>query len=157
MIDFGINVSAFIAELSDKKRSIYKVVGNEIAEELYDAFEQLVMETPQKTGTAAASWNMDLGKSSGGVRQQEEVELWLYKGHLDAVLVALNAAEGNLDNLSDPKVYGTKDIVVWNDVDYIDELESGELLRPVNQPGGMFGRFEQALWDIALTDRGIEI
>ncbi len=141
-----INVSDVRRQTSILGKAIFKEIGDKFAAALWTEFELLIIETPQWSGTAAASWNMAMGRSGGEVRVQSGEGL--NKGHMHAVAIAVNANFGRLAEISTR--YGTADISVWNDVEYTKRLEYGPL-RAINQPGRAFVRFKERVKNMSIA------
>jgi len=153
---FSINASQVLRQIHYTKRAVFKQIGDRYTKELYKAFEELVIETPQWSGTAAASWNMSLGESSGGVREQPKrsKKNALVRGHMAAVGVALSANVGRLDEIAD--LYRIKDVVIWNDAESAFFAEYGPL-RSVNEPGMAFERFKVKVLGISFDLQMVDI
>lgn len=146
---YETNISKMLREIDYLSKAVFTDVGEALAEGLMEEFEQLVQETAQWTGTAAASWNISLGGDSSTRVQPEikNVDLAHYKGHEDAVNQALSHNYGALKGLSTMGLPGQKGnhyraIMVENYAETAEFAEHGPL-RDVNMPSGAAFRFEQ--------------
>lgn len=147
-----VNASEAHRAIEAGKSKVNKLVAKKISEVLWEEFEQLVKETPQYTGTAAASWNIAAQHPGGGVREQKLNEGGpLSYSHPTAVNIALSANMGNLEAFAD-KDFIYKDLFIWNDADSAVYAERGPL-RGVNDPPGpgAFARFQERLASLTLT------
>lgn len=129
-----------------KGNSLFTIIGEEVEEAMTEAFETLVRDTPQYSGTTAASWNIGLARTCPDVvreqpRPKSEAEA-LKKGDSAAVEIALTENAIALANLSSMNL--NQDIAVKNNAPGADTSESGPL-RQVNRPSGMTDRFEAAV------------
>jgi len=143
------NLSDIVRNMDVMEVAVYKEVGETLAKAIWKEFEQLVKETPQWSGTSAASWNLSIGGSGGlsGVRNMPERDpkTALQKGHMHAVDVALASNLNSLQDLSDqfkPGRIRNAGIVVENYAPFVDITESGHV-RDVNLPNGAFARFQE--------------
>ena len=116
--------------------ALFKVAGASLADGIWEEFEQLVLETAQYTGSTAASWNVATkGSGSHGqvvVRNLGPDEAPSYKGHLPAVMVALNRNRdmGNLDDLRAGRGGALRGgINVWNEAPGAEQATTGPLRR----------------------------
>jgi len=138
-----------LGALTAGPRSIYKVTASQLREKLLDEFDILVRETPQWTGTTAASWEIDFDTNiTGDVETQPERtrDQALSKGSEAACGIAMAKASTSLNG--DFKLYAQRDIVVANAAPGYDRAEEGPV-RPENTPPGALKRFEAR---IALMD-----
>ena len=130
--------------------ALFKVAGASLADGIWEEFEQLVLETAQYTGSTAASWNVATkGSGSHGqvvVRNLGPDEAPSYKGHLPAVMVALNRNRdmGNLDDLRAGRGGALRGgINVWNEAPGAERSQTGPLRSPANDDAeGAFDRFK---------------
>ncbi len=145
---------------------VYRAIEQELGALLWEEFDQLLNETPQWTGTAAASWNMAItgiatGKTlgEGGVRKQKELSRKnaLQKGHGAAVNIARseNASfkkdmNGGLFHRNSALPRGA--IGIWNNSESIKTAEGGPL-RAENKPPGAFQRFEARIGELTIDLR----
>ncbi len=144
----SLNVSEVLRNIGRFKVRIGREVAEVVADNLWEEFNTLVMETPQWTGTAAASWRIGFGMSAseGGYTkmQKRTREEALQKGHMEAVSEAEMRSYGAIEEYKD-KGYQYGDLVIYNNAPSIEFAESGLNLRSVNEPGGMFERFERRM------------
>jgi len=132
------NLSRFLKNVHEVNEVVATKIGEAVSTMLWEEFTQLVQETPQYTGTAAASWNVAMGMTAaggtGGVRVQgpRTRETALNMGHMQAVSEAMAGSFDDLSNII--QNWQTGDIVIWNDSDSIEHAEYGPL-RTINQPG----------------------
>ncbi len=134
---FFTNASDWARGLLNAYDLVYKDIGVALTEKLWVEFERLVKETPQYTGTAAASWNIGMpgmAGAGGGVRVQRKRtrETALRMGHMAAVGEALGSNFGFLNIVAEK--WSTADILIWNDAESSLYAEYGPL-RPINDPG----------------------
>lgn len=145
MIRVRGNVSKAIRELGALTRgpaSIYRKAGAQLRETLLEEFDTLVRETPQWTGTTAASWEIGfLSDITGVVEQQPERKRdeALAKGTEPACSISMVKARTSLSG--DFKKIAIQDIIVSNDSPGFETAEEGPV-RPVNTPPGALARFE---------------
>ena len=148
------NISKMVREIDYLGKALFQDVGDTLKDVIMEEFEQLVIETAQWTGTAAASWNVSIGgdqsvrEQHAGKDKKEIAALQLSRGHGVAVSKAMDHNAGALDRLSTMGVgkkgnaYGA--IMVENHAESSDRAEHGPL-RSVNSPAGAFFRFQQRL------------
>lgn len=128
--------------LTTGPNSIYKIAGTQLRDAILDEFDVLVRETPQWTGTTAASWEIGFPSDVTGIvetqpeRKREEA---LSKGTEPACGIAMSKARTSLT--SDLSKYKTQDIILINEAPGFDRAEEGPV-RPVNTPPGALKRFE---------------
>lgn len=141
-----MQVSKFIKELgtlTKGKNSIYRQAGSQLRQALLDEFKVLVRETPQYSGSTAASWKIgfyqDLDSSAIELPQPASTLEALQKGSEPACSYAINNAMGALSN--DLKEYARSDITLHNEAPGFDTAEEGPV-RQVNTPPGALKRFE---------------
>ena len=153
-----INVSDIVRTVATVKTAVFKKTAQVISDIVWDEFQVLVKETPQWTGTAAASWNLTLGQGGDRAERTQSPRTKkqaLQRGHGAAVGVALAANQSNLDymraNLA--KGYTTQDIAVTNYAESSERAMHGPGIRPINQPIGAQERFES---NLAFIDFEIE-
>ena len=144
------NISKMVREIDYLGKAVFQDVGDTLKDVIMEEFEQLVIETAQWTGTAAASWNVSIGGDQSVREQPKRTKTTaLERGHGAAVSEAMNHNTGALDRLSTMAVgkkgnaYGA--IVVENHAESSDRAEHGPL-RAVNAGAAGAGfRFEQRL------------
>lgn len=149
------NISQMVREIDYLSKAVFTDVGDALRDVIMEEFEQLVIETAQWTGTAAASWNVSIGGDSSvreqnkGLKKSEIAAMQLSKGHGTAVAVAMSHNAGALDRLSTMGVgkkgntYGA--IVVENNAESSDQAETGPLRAENAGAAGAGLRFEQRL------------
>jgi hypothetical protein len=135
------NLSDLFRELSCKTTGIFREVGGNVVDIFESEFEQLVMETPQWTGTTAASWKISLGGrgvfgGDSGVhtlpKRSREQALW--RGHMKAVNLALTANAGNFENMRErlSREFATAAITIDNQAPGSTQAEKGPVRVPEN-------------------------
>lgn len=152
MIRVRGNVSKAIRELgaiTSGPGSIYKKSGSRLRSAILEEFRTLVRETPQWSGTTAASWKLGfmykVDPSMVEMPQPASREDALKRGSEPACQIAINNAMGALS--SDLRDYmrvgrgGGQDIVIYNEAPGFETAEEGPV-RPVNTPPGALARFE---------------
>jgi len=150
-LNVKMNVSAFTRELNaitSGPDSIYRAGGKAIRAALMEEFETLVRETPQFSGSTAASWQIGFPEDTYG---NDYVELpkpasgieAMQRGNDPAVTIATTRARANLFS-TDPSRYFRQDIVILNEAPGYETAEEGPV-RQVNAPPGALKRFE-ARW-----------
>lgn len=156
MIKVKSDVSALIKQLGALTRgpnSIYRRTGRELKAQLIEDFTILVRETPQWTGTTAASWEIGFpSRLTGEVKEQPErtrAEA-LQKGSEAACAIALSWADKTISD--DFGEIATQGIILSNDAPGFDRAEEGPV-RPENTPPGALKRFEARI----LTMPDIEV
>lgn len=148
------NISGFLADVKKIQRNIYKVPGQKLTEALTAEYERLVTETPQYSGNTAASWSMGFAApvvDAGKVKPKSRAEAFR-KGADPAVGESLSRV--NLGNSL--KDYLVKDVTVTNGSPSFEFAEGGPL-RPENEPGGMFSRFQNRVRNLHITVSGEEL
>lgn len=124
--------------------SIYRKAGSQLVEKILGEFDVLVRETPQYTGTTAASWEIGFMRDlPGEVTEQPAIkkgEKPLSKGSEVACQISMDRARKTLTETDLPK-YATQDIIVNNAAPGYDTAEEGPV-RAVNTPPGALKRFE---------------
>lgn len=147
------DISSKIREVGSLGTVMLNAVGDALAQGIWEEFETLVIETPQYTGTTAASWNLSIGGDESVRTQPPRTrETALEKGHMDAVREALVHSATALDNLSVMAVGSKKGkytqpyaaIVVENNAPGSEIAEEGPV-RPINEPAHALERFNQRL------------
>lgn len=146
MIKARMEVSKAIKDLGVMTKgpnSIYNVAGRQLRESLLNEFKILVRETPQYSGSTAASWKLGFAfqtdKSAVILPKPETLSEALHKGSEPACQIAINEAMGNLS--PDLQDYKKHDIMLYNEAPGFDTAEEGPV-RPVNTPPGALKRFE---------------
>lgn len=141
------NLSKMAREIDLLGQAVFKDVGDALAHGIWKEFVQLVEETPQWTGTTAASWDLLMqGRVGpmGGTEVREQPERTranaLSRGHRAAVQVAIGANYDSLLYIAEQYRYA--EIVIANHAPGAEQSEYGPL-RDVNQPSGALARFEQ--------------
>lgn len=125
------------------KNSIYRKAGSQLVEKILGEFEVLVRETPQWTGTTAASWEIGFKEDvTGQVFTQPERtrEEALSKGSEAACTIAINKSKFTLMDADLVKI-ASQDIVIGNEAPGYDTAEEGPV-RAENSPPGALARFE---------------
>lgn len=148
------DISKFLADVKKIQRNIYKVPGQKLSAALTKEYEQLVTETPQYSGNTAASWSMGFYApvvDAGKVKPKSRAEAFR-KGSDPAVgeSLARNTLEDNLHE------YVRKNVTVTNGSPSFEFAEGGPL-RPENEPGGMFSRFQNRVRNLHITVSGEEL
>lgn len=175
MLDIKMNISEFVRDIQYWKHNLHRVAGKRLGELIMREYERLVNETPQWSGTTAASWSIGFSPAGGVVDLTNEVP-WndskakksrravaggagdqepRHKGHARAVQFGLARADLSLLT-SNLEQYAYRDIVLTNDAPGFEASEAGGGLRDVNKPGGMLARFEAALAS-AVIDLNAEV
>lgn len=149
MIKRRANVSAEIRQagfFTKGMESVYKAAAAELRNMLLEEFTVLVYETPQYTGTTAASWHIGFLRDVDTSVHEMNPEEPRRKGHSDACEVAVNRANVTLPTDFRQYFGGTKetglgqDIVIENEAPGYDTAEEGPV-RQVNTPPGALKRF----------------
>lgn len=126
--------------------SIYRKAGSQLRDKVISEFKDLVIETPQWTGTTAASWEIGFsGDITGSVEEQPErtKEQALQRGSQPACDIAIANAERSFTE-SDLRHYAKEDLLVSNTAPGYDTAEEGPV-RQVNTPPGALKRFESRI------------
>lgn len=149
-----MDLGQFLADVKKIKRNIWRIPGIKLKAQLEAEYKTLVEETPQYSGSTAASWSM--GFLAPMVNSQKNkpktVAEALRKGQDPAVGESL--ARINLSNhLTD---YLQKDVTVTNGSPNFEHAEGGPL-RAVNEPGGMFARFQNRIRNMRIDVDGEEL
>ena len=142
------NVSKFIRDLNAMTAgpdSIYRAGGRALREMLMEEFKTLVQETPQFSGSTAASWQIGFPEDTYG---NDFVELpassgadeAMHRGMDPAVSIAVTRGTANLMH-TDPERFFRSDIVILNNAPGFETAEEGPV-RAVNTPPGALKRFE---------------
>ena len=145
MIACRTNISQFLRYLKRETsgpNSIYKRAGRQLNDEIWNAFVVLVEETPQWSGSTAASWRIGFAAPEEYTQmpRPSSVAEALQKGHSEAVEHALYESVGFRMEDHDLMRYTTQDIMVTNASPQFNVAEFGPLRR-VNQPGGAVQHF----------------
>lgn len=149
------NISKGIRELNaitSGPNSIYKKAGSQLRSAILEEFKTLVRETPQWSGTTAASWKLGfmykVDQSMVEMPQPASREEALSRGAEPACQIAINNAMGALS--PDLRDYmrigrgGGQDIVLYNEAPGYETAEEGPV-RPVNVEPGALKRFESRI------------
>ena len=124
------------------KNSIYRKAGSQLVEKILGEFEVLVRETPQWTGTTAASWEIGFKDDiTGQVFTQPERTRReaLEKGSEPACTISINKSKFTLMDVDLSKI-ARQDIVIGNEAPGYETAEEGPV-RPENSPPGALDRF----------------
>ena len=126
------------------KNSIYRKAGSQLVEKILDEFEVLVRETPQWTGTTAASWYIGMTRDEATLDQvntqpERTRREALQKGSEPACAFSINKSKFTLMDADLARI-ATEDIVVGNSAPGYDRAEEGPV-RPENSPPGALDRF----------------
>ena len=148
-----MDVSKFIKDLNAMTKgpdSIYRAGGRALREALMEDFEILVKETPQFSGSTAASWQIGFPEDTygDGTPGSDYVELpkpsgadeAMRRGNDPAVTIATTRARANLFH-TDPERFVRQSIVILNNSPGFETAEEGPV-RPENTPPGALKRFE---------------
>lgn len=135
------NLSQMAREIDQMGKAVFDKVGDALAQGIWEEFVVLLYETPQWTGTTAASWNLSMG-GDHSVREQPERsrKQALSKGHDAAVQIA--KAHNFKSLLAISTEYKQKAIVVENHAEGAERAELGPV-RDINEPAKAMARFEQ--------------
>ena len=147
-LDVKMNISQFVKDLNaitSGPDSIYRAGGRALREALMEDFETLVQETPQFSGSTAASWQIGFPEDTYG---NDYVELpppangieAMHRGMDPAVSIATTRARANLLH-TDPERFFRQDIILLNNAPGFETAEEGPV-RPENTPPGALKRFE---------------
>ena len=143
------NVSKTIRDqgvLTATSNSIYRVAGTALRDAITDEFEKLVYETPQFTGTTAASWKIGfygtVDKSMIKMPDIKNGQDALARGMDPACSIAIQNARFSLTNEFED--YAKRDIVLFNEAPGFETAEEGPV-RAVNTPPGALKRFESRI------------
>jgi len=119
--DFNAQVKREIREMELKLGRVFSGIVEE-------AFVNLVLETPQYSGTMAASWNMTVNRASFRVSGNFPFPENPYqKGDLPAVMEALGKAQGKSKSFKDRFEAKGWTIEVANGVDYASNVNDGDI------------------------------
>lgn len=126
------------------KNSIYRKAGSQLVEKILGEFEVLVRETPQWTGTTAASWYIGMTRDEATLDQvntqpERTKKEALQKGSEPACTFSINKSKFTLMDADLARI-ATEDIVVGNSAPGFDRAEEGPV-RPENSPPGALDRF----------------
>lgn len=148
MINFRTNISQFIRDLgvmTKGENSIYQAGGRDLRNFLFEEFKTMVRETPQFSGSTAASWEIgfpgsvseagdyvELPKPADGIEAAR-------KGDQYACDIAIDKAFATLMG-ADPEAYIRKDLLLVNNAPGFETAEEGPV-RDVNDPPGAMSRF----------------
>ena len=126
------------------KNSIYHKAGSQLVEKILGEFEVLVRETPQWTGTTAASWYIGMTRDESTLDQvntqpERTSKEALKKGSEPACAFSINKSKSTLMDADLVRI-ATEDIVVGNSAPGFDRAEEGPV-RPENSPPGALDRF----------------
>lgn len=163
MINFRTNVSKFIRDLgamTTGEDSIYQAGGRELRDFLMDEFTTLVRETPQFSGSTAASWELgfrgdvregtdydELPKPAAGIEAARKGSEFACSKAIDRAFTTIMA--------HDPKQYITQDLILVNNAPGFDTAEYGPV-RPENAPPDppkMMERFKERIESAGLIDK----
>lgn len=152
-LDVKMDISKFIKDLNAMTQgpdSIYRAGGRALREMLLENFEILVKETPQFSGSTAASWQIGFPEDTygDGTPGSDFVELpkpaggdeAMRRGMAPAVGIAIARGTANLMH-TDPERFVRQAIVVLNNAPGFETAEEGPV-RAVNTPPGALKRFE---------------
>lgn len=149
------NLSKIARDLDGYVAKMFKVLGEDIAREIHEEFEVLVYETPQYTGTTAASWTLSFAGRAGGYGASTEADAFapvdipldksrgpLHKGHENAVRIAMHRNQGAFEAL--PEAYRYSSMMIRNNAPGAVRAEEGPV-RAVNDPAHALERFKGRL------------
>ncbi len=149
------NLSDMFRKLSCLTTGVFQYIGPRVVDLIEPEFEKMVIETPQWTGTTAASWNISLG-GDDTVRTmgKRKLENALHKGHMAAVRTSLTYNTPNFAKMrasittrgAGGTGHGLAAIVIENNAPGYDTAEHGPL-RPINNPGHMLAKFMSRVGD----------
>lgn len=147
MLGFKMNISEFARDLNamtSGPNSIYRAPGQALRNFLLDEFKTLVYETPQYSGSTAASWRIGFGRDlDTKATLLPKPKSWheaLEKGSEWPCMIAISNALTDLPEALAER-YMRQDIVLANEAPGFDTAEEGPV-RAVNTPPGMLKRFE---------------
>ena len=156
-LNVRMNISKFNRDLGAMTRgpnSMYSQGGRELRAALMEEFETLVKETPQFSGSTAASWQIGFpGDLYGGFTPGDDfVQLpkpangieAMKKGMNPAIDISITRAKATLFS-TDPDQYMTKDLVIVNNAPGFETAEEGPV-RQVNDPARALDRC-RARWE----------
>ena len=127
----GVNLTIttdFSAQVKRELKAMEMKLGRVFAGIVEEAFVKLVLETPQYSGTMAASWNMTVNRSSFRVSGNFPFPDNPYqKGDLPAVMEALSNAHGKSHSFKDRFEAHGWTIQVANGVDYAMDVNEGRV------------------------------
>lgn len=151
---FSLNATEFDKALQKKIKALEYGLGKVFAGIVEKAFVELVLDTPQWSGTLAASWNMTVNRASYDIREFPPPFAPFQKGDLPAVLEALQHAEGKKTTFKDRFEARGWSISVANAVPYAEAVENGEvkLRREVGHNPGFMQRFKDRVRNTHVTN-----
>ena len=126
------------------KNSIYRKAGSQLVEKILGEFEVLVRETPQWTGTTAASWYIGMTRDESTLDQvntqpERTRKEALEKGSEPACAFSISKSKFTLMDADLSKI-ARQDIVIGNEAPGYETAEEGPV-RPENSPPGALDRF----------------
>lgn len=130
--------------ITSGKQSIYHQPAAQLVDKLLKEFATLVRETPQWTGTTAASWYIGFYEDEPTINQvytqpDRTAKEALCKGTEPACAISINKSKYTLTNVDLAKIARTY-IVVGNDAPGYETAEEGPV-RFVNSPPRALERF----------------
>lgn len=147
MIRVTSNISHQLKELkamTSGPNSIYRKGGEALRKVLLEEFSVMVRETPQYSGSTAASWRIGMRAPTEHTEMPRpaSVEEALHKGMEPACSYAINQAMGDLPPTFSLEELMRKDLIITNGAPGFEQAEGGPV-RPVNAPEGPLARFEE--------------
>jgi len=140
---FSANVD-FSAQIKAEIKALELGLGRVFAGIVEEAFVSLVFETPQYSGTMAASWNMTVNRDSHRVSKNFPYPENPYqKGDMPAIQEALSNAHGKSMSFKDRFEAKGWTIQINNAVDYASAVNDGsvQLRSEVGHSPGFVERF----------------
>ena len=162
MINFRTNISQFIRDLGAMTRgenSIYQAGGRELRDFLFEEFTDLVRETPQFSGSTAASWEIGfpgsvsedgdyvkLPKPADGVEAARAGDKFACDKAINKAFTTLMGA--------DPEAYISKDLLLINNAPGFETAEHGPVRAENEPPGpGAMERFVARIESAGIIDK----
>lgn len=143
-----VNISDLARLRKITSAELYRRGGKALIEEVKQEFENMLIETPQYSGSTVASYRIGPGRSTPDVHKElpkpPNAAAAFQRGHMAAVNEAMEANRVGFNELENLAVFKTQDLVVKNAAPQWEVTEYGPL-REVNEPTGTFAGFVESL------------
>lgn len=143
-----VNISDLARLRKVTSTELYRRGGKALIEEVKQEFENMLIETPQYSGSTVASYRIGPGRDTPDVHDElpkpANAAAAFQRGHMSAVNKAMEANRAGFEALENLAVLKTQDLVIKNNSPQWEVTEYGPL-REVNEPTGTFAAFVEAM------------
>lgn len=143
-----VNISDLARLRQVTSAQIYRRGGVALRNAIEEEFKQLLIETPQYSGSTVASYRIGPGRSTPDMYEElpepANANEAFQRGHMAAVNLAMNNNFDGLMAIENLESFKTQDLVIKNNSPQWEVTEYGPL-REVNEPTGTFAEFVERL------------